>query len=144
MNHKIKNKFTGKISFFNITDPLQNLTGLWFIRFFLQISWKKRSSHQGKKRSTCIPYCVQTSSFLFVGMWRVCKSSKINIQEVQGALSSRPRPATHFSGFIIFEYLKKINKKYKKCSRFLSYKKVRLITCTCGISTNRAHYYEEY
>ena len=34
-------------------------------------------------------HCVQTSSFLFVGMWRVCISSKI--QEVQGALSSRPK-----------------------------------------------------
>ena len=29
-----------------------------------------------KERKNCL-YCVQTSSFLFVGMWRVCKSSKI-------------------------------------------------------------------
>ena len=64
----------------------------WF-QEFLQISlclkiflneekyppWKERSSL----------YCVQTSSFLFVGMWRVSKSSvKLNIQEFQ---SSRPK-----------------------------------------------------
>ena len=46
-------------------------------------SWKKRSSL----------YCVQTFSFLFVGMWRVCKSSKTK---------GRPRPATYFSGFLTF------------------------------------------
>ena len=37
------------------------------------------------KISLCL-CCVQASSFLFVGMWRVCKFSKI-----QGALSSRPK-----------------------------------------------------
>ena len=50
--------------------------GLWFLRIFYKspfaskFSWKKKSSHQGKKEVACI-----VSSFLFVGMWRVCKSS---------------------------------------------------------------------
>ena len=40
-----------------------------------------------KERSSL--YCVQNSSFLFLGMWRVCKSSKIKLPgpEVQGLLS---------------------------------------------------------
>ena len=60
----------------------------WFQDFLLQsrfaskLSWKKRSS-----------LCrVQTSSFLFVGdMESLVNPPKSNIQEVQGALSSRPK-----------------------------------------------------
>ena len=50
----------------------------WFHIFFYKsplaskFSWKK-SSHQGKKEVAWIV----SSSFLLVGMWRVCKSSKI-------------------------------------------------------------------
>ena len=46
----------------------------WFASEFY---WKKRSSHQGKKEVACIVSKVQISSFLFVGLWRICKSSKI-------------------------------------------------------------------
>ena len=52
--------------------------------FASECSWKKRSSHQGKNRSSL--YCVQTSSFLFVEMWRVCKSSKIKHPGGSGGL----------------------------------------------------------
>ena len=47
-----------------------------FLRIFPDFEDFLQISHclQGKKNSL---YCVQTSSFLFVGMWRVCKSSKI-------------------------------------------------------------------
>ena len=45
-------------------------------------------------------YCVQISSFSFVGMWRVCKSSKIIHPGGSGGFvlstQGRPRPATHF------------------------------------------------
>ena len=30
-----------------------------------------------ERREVATKPCVQTSSFLFVGMWRICKSSKI-------------------------------------------------------------------
>ena len=80
--------------------------GFFWCQDFLQIShWKKRSSHQGKKVA-CIEgslHCVQT---LFVGMWRVCKSSKI--KHLGGSMGFvletkwRPRPATHLSGFFTF------------------------------------------
>ena len=43
------------------------ISGIFKCPFAAKCSWMKRSSL----------YCVQTSSFLFVGMWRVCKSSKI-------------------------------------------------------------------
>ena len=51
-------------------------------------------------------YCVQTSSFLFVGMWRVCNSSKIKHPGGSGTLSSGPKgepgPARYpFSLFFI-------------------------------------------
>ena len=49
-------------------------------------SWMKRSSHHRKGRSSV--YCVQTSSFLFVGMWRVCHFSKI--KHPGGSGGSRP------------------------------------------------------
>ena len=54
---------------------------LWFLGIFYKspsaskFSWKDRSSHQGKKEVACI--VSKPSSFLFVGMWRVCESSKI-------------------------------------------------------------------
>ena len=59
-------------------------------------SWKKRSSPQGKKEVACIVF--QTSGFLFVGMWRVCKSSKIKhpggsggfVLKTEGRVRSRP------------------------------------------------------
>ena len=53
-----------------------------FIQIFL--------CHQGKKEVACIV----SSSFLFEGMWGCGESvnpPKLNIQEVQGALSSRPK-----------------------------------------------------
>ena len=61
--------------------------------FASKISWKKRSSL----------YCVQTSSFLFVGMWRVCKSSKI--KHPGGFVlqtKERSRPADPFSRMFYF------------------------------------------
>ena len=51
----------------------------------LSLPQKKRSSHQGKKEQACIvskPYV----SHLFVGMWRVCKSSKIKHPGGSGGL----------------------------------------------------------
>ena len=39
------------------------------------------------------------SGFLFVGMWRVCKFKKLNIQENQGSLSSRPKGELFFRIF---------------------------------------------
>ena len=52
--------------------------------FAPKLFWKKTR----KERSSL--YCVQTTSFLFVGMWRVWPPP-LNIQEVQEALSSRPK-----------------------------------------------------
>ena len=43
--------------------------------FASKCSLKEEKYPPRKERSNL--YCVQTSSFLFVGMWRVCKSSKI-------------------------------------------------------------------
>ena len=53
------------------------------------ISWKKRSSHQGKKEVTCI-----VSKPLVSCLWGCGESvnaPQLNIQEVQGALSSRSK-----------------------------------------------------
>ena len=63
-------------------------------------------------------YCVQTSSFLFVGMWRVCKSSKIKHQEVQGALSSRPTgdPGQLFLYFCQITPLKSVSETVHPCT----------------------------
>ena len=67
-------------------------------------SWKKkRSSYRGTKEVACIVSCLW-------GMWRVCKSSKIDRPGGSvGALSSRPngrpRPTTRFSG-IFFSLIK--------------------------------------
>ena len=67
-------------------DVIIHRSDLWFLwicpvfrilyksSFASKCSWKKRSSHQGKKEIACI---VSKPSFLCVGMWRVCKSSKI-------------------------------------------------------------------
>ena len=55
------------------------ITGLWFLQSFpdFRILYKSpfASKFSWKKRRSL--YCVQTSSSLFVGMWRVCTSSKI-------------------------------------------------------------------
>ena len=51
-----------------------------------KFSWKKRSSHQGKKELACI--VSKPSNFLFVGMWRVCNSSKTKHPGGSGVLSS--------------------------------------------------------
>ena len=69
--------------------------------FASKFSWKKRSSHQGKKEVACILSKPRVSY-----LWRcgVCKSSKIKrpwglwgfVLETKG----RPRPATHLSGFV--------------------------------------------
>ena len=79
-------------------DALQMLMlSLLFYKclFASNISWKKKSSHQGKKEVAWI-----MSKPLG---WNVESPKKLNIQEVQGALSKgRPRPATHFSGFFTF------------------------------------------
>ena len=50
----------------------------WF-QDFLQISlWLKTLLNEGsRKEERSSLYCIQPSSFLFEGMWRVCKSSKI-------------------------------------------------------------------
>ena len=70
-------RFTGIIQHVHYVRPVIFHDISWFqdflrIWFALKFSWKKRNSHQEKKRSSL--YCVQTSSLLFVGMWRVCKS----------------------------------------------------------------------
>ena len=55
----------------------------------LKWSWKKRSSHQGEKEVACI-----VSKPLISCLWACgesVNSPKWNIQEVQGALSSRPK-----------------------------------------------------
>ena len=84
-------------------------TDLWFLsifpdflqNFFLPLF--ERREVATKERSSL--YCVQTSSFLFVGMWRVCKSSKIKHPGGSGGFvlstKGRPRTATHFSGFFL-------------------------------------------
>ena len=61
------------------TRPVISLDFSWF-QDFLQISlclkvFLEEKQPPREERSSL--YCVQTSSFLFVGMWRVCKSSKI-------------------------------------------------------------------
>ena len=56
---------------------------------FSECSWKKRSSHQGKKEVACI-----VSKPLVSCLWRCGESVnpvKLNIQDVQGTLSSRPK-----------------------------------------------------
>ena len=82
-----------------------------FSGFFLQespfaskFSWKKRSSHQGENEVACI-----VSKPLVSCLWGCGESvnpPKLNIQEVQRILSSRPkgrpRPATHLSGTFSF------------------------------------------
>ena len=83
------------------SPPSPWCTFLWFLRIFSdfricykspfasEFSWRKRRSHKGKKEVACI--CVQTSSFLFVGMWRNRKSSKMKHPGGSGALCSRPK-----------------------------------------------------
>ena len=65
-----------------------------------------------KERSSL--YCVQTSRFLFVGMWRVCKSSKIQHPGRSGGFvlltKGRHRPATHFQNFLLLSNYKKKSK----------------------------------
>ena len=54
------------------------MSGLSFLRIlklFLPRQFLERREVATKERSSL--YCVQTSSFLFVGMWRVCKSSEM-------------------------------------------------------------------
>ena len=108
---------------FDIGRPVISQDFSWFQVFFYKspfaskFSWKKRSSHQGKKVHVRSLYCVQTSSFLFVsGCGESVNPPKLNIQEVQGALSSRPKGdpgllhvymymfmlGTHFSELITF------------------------------------------
>ena len=66
---------------FSLEITLLQWSDLWFLRIFLQISLclkiflKVEKLPPRKERSSL--YCVQTSNFLFVVMWRVCKSSKI-------------------------------------------------------------------
>ena len=57
--------------------------------FALKFSWKKRSIHQGKKEVACI-----VSKPLVSCLWGCVEPvnpPNLNIQEVQGALSSRPK-----------------------------------------------------
>ena len=69
--------------------PVISLDFSWF-QDFVQISLcltsflKEKKSPPRKERSSM--YCVQTSSFLFVGMWRVCKSSKMKRPRVSSRL----------------------------------------------------------
>ena len=76
-----------------------------FSRFqdlFTTFSWKKRSSHQGKKEVACI-----VSKPLVACLWGCGESvnPKLNIQEVQAALSSRPKgdpgPLPIFQDFVL-------------------------------------------
>ena len=46
-----------------------------FSGFFLISPFASKCSCWSRKERRCL-HCVQISSFLFVGMWRVCKSSK--------------------------------------------------------------------
>ena len=70
-----------------------------FFYFASKCFWKKRSRHQGMKEVACI-----VSKPLVSCLWcyvESVNSPKLNIQEVQGALSSRPswilqNPSVHF------------------------------------------------
>ena len=65
--------------------------------FVSKCSWKKRSSHQGKKEVACI-----VSSPLVSYLWGCGESvnpPELKIQDVQGALSSWPK-ACYFSGLL--------------------------------------------
>ena len=101
---------------------------LWFLRIFpefsicfkspfaAKISWKKRSSHQGKKGVACF-----VSKPLVSCMWGCGESvnpPKLNIQEVQGVLSSRPMgdpgPLPNFQDFLLvsnYTPVRSINEK---------------------------------
>ena len=61
------------------------------------------ATKERKNRSSL--YLVQTSSFLFVWMWRVCKSSKIKHPGGSGGFvlqtKGRPRPSTHFQDYLL-------------------------------------------
>ena len=76
---------------------------IFFLNLFAyKFSQKKRSRHQGKKEVPCIVPKPLVSCLW--GCGESVNPPKLNIQEVQGALSSRPQgdpgPATHFSGFV--------------------------------------------
>ena len=91
---------------------LKSYAGLWFLRIFPDyrifnkslFASKKRSSRQGKKQVACI--VSKPLGFLFVGMWRVCKSSKIIHSGRSGGFvlqtKGGPGPTTHFAGFVTF------------------------------------------
>ena len=87
-------------------------TNLPFDSNFLR---KKRSSHQGKKEIACI--VSKTSSFMFVGMWRVCKSSKIKHPGGSRGIvlwtKRRPRPATQ--DFCFFCQITSFNAPPRDC-----------------------------
>ena len=72
--------------------------------FASNLSWKKRSNHQGKKEVACI-VCKPLVSCLW-GCGESVNPPKLNIQEVQGALSSRPKgdpgPLPIFQDFFYF------------------------------------------
>ena len=94
------------------------IPGLWFLRNFslIKIFYKspfasKFSTQKyppRKERSTCSLYCVQFSSFLFVGMWRVCKSSEIKHPWGSGSFcpldqrETQPTTHLHVPGFVAF------------------------------------------
>ena len=99
-------------------------TGLWFLRifyflffyFFLQNSLCLKMFLKERSTCTCTLYCFQTSSFLFVGMWRVCKSSKMKHPGGSGGFvletKGRPRPATHFYFSRFFFYFCQIESMF--------------------------------
>ena len=57
--------------------------------FAPELSWKKRSSHQGKKEVACIVFKPLVSCLWWCG--ESVNPPELNIQEVQGVLSSRPK-----------------------------------------------------
>ena len=83
-----------------------------------EFSWKKRSSHQGKKEVACTVSKPLVSCLW--GMWRVCKSSKINHPRGSRGFEGGPRHATHFTGSLVVHNLdsKKVHFTLYFCWRF--------------------------
>ena len=105
---------------FSATNPYQNIQPViygfcFFTNLPLPQNFLERREVATKERKIKKSglYCIQTSSFLFVGMWRVCKSSKIKHPGGSGGsvleIKGRPRPLPTFQDlFTIERYLSEV------------------------------------
>ena len=102
------NKFEHRISRSSLIQ-CYNASGLWFLRilprfqdFFTNLPLPQNVLKRRQLGSS--QYYVQTSSFLFVGIWRVCKSSKIKHPGGSGAfvLYTKRETQAHYPFFRIF------------------------------------------